>query len=86
MLTALNSVSINLHKGETLGLLGPNGAGKSTAFNILSTNIPASSGSILFHNKTINNNKEFYKNTGIVFQEDIMWDDVSVLNHFRIFS
>jgi len=34
---ALNNVSVNLYKGETLGLLGPNGAGKSTLFNILST-------------------------------------------------
>lgn len=35
-LTAVNQVSIDLHKGEIVGIIGPNGAGKTTFFNILS--------------------------------------------------
>jgi branched-chain amino acid transport system ATP-binding protein len=34
-LQVLNSVSIQVHAGETVGLLGPNGAGKTTLINII---------------------------------------------------
>lgn len=34
-LQVLNSVSIRVHPGETVGLLGPNGAGKTTLINII---------------------------------------------------
>lgn len=41
---ALDSVSIDLKKGQIIGLLGPNGAGKSTLMKILTGYIPADSG------------------------------------------
>lgn len=34
-LQVLDSVSIQIHSGETVGLLGPNGAGKTTLINII---------------------------------------------------
>jgi ABC-2 type transport system ATP-binding protein len=34
-LTALNSLSLTLNRGQILGLIGPNGAGKTTAIKIL---------------------------------------------------
>ncbi len=34
-LSALNSVSMSVARGEIFGLIGPNGAGKTTLFNIL---------------------------------------------------
>lgn len=33
--TVVNSVSLNISKGEIVGLLGPNGAGKSTSFYMI---------------------------------------------------
>lgn len=42
---ALNGITLKVEKGEILGLLGPNGAGKTTAMRILTSFIPATSGS-----------------------------------------
>lgn len=41
---ALSSVSLSVERGTVLGLLGHNGAGKTTLVNILTTTLPASSG------------------------------------------
>lgn len=45
-LTALNQVSVNLQLGELHAVIGTNGAGKSTLINILSGEIPPSSGRV----------------------------------------
>ncbi len=42
---ALKEVSFEAHPGEIVGVLGPNGAGKTTTLRILSTLLPATSGS-----------------------------------------
>jgi ABC-2 type transport system ATP-binding protein len=57
---ALNSLSIDIKKGETFGLLGPNGAGKTTLLKILKGLIKPSSGHFSIENiitdfKTYNN-------------------------------
>jgi len=45
-IVAVNDVSFEIHKGETLGFIGPNGAGKSTVVNCLTGYLPATSGTI----------------------------------------
>ncbi len=45
-LVAVNEVSIELARGSVHALIGTNGAGKSTLINLLSGEIPASSGSV----------------------------------------
>ena len=52
-LLALNNVSFEIQEGEVVGLIGPNGSGKSTAFNVITGNLPASSGSIIFEGEDI---------------------------------
>ena len=68
--TALKGVSIDIPKGSFFGLLGRNGAGKSTMVNIISSLIPASSGSISVAGYDLNQQPERCKQQlGIVPQE-----------------
>ncbi len=43
---AVDDISFELKKGEIVGFLGPNGAGKSTTMKIITTYLPATSGSV----------------------------------------
>ena len=52
-LMAVNDVAIELERGRLHAVLGPNGAGKTTLINLLSGELPATSGSIRYKNEDI---------------------------------
>lgn len=52
-LCAVDRVSLELFQGEVHAILGPNGAGKSTLVNLLSGDLEASEGSVLFEGSDI---------------------------------
>src|ERR1022692_3776443 len=54
-LTAVDNVSLQLVTGELHAVIGPNGAGKSTLINLLSGDLPSSSGSIHLNGLEISN-------------------------------
>lgn len=43
---AIEDVSLDIRKGETLGLIGPNGSGKTTLVNVLSGFVPPTAGTM----------------------------------------
>jgi branched-chain amino acid transport system ATP-binding protein len=47
-LVAVSEVSLDLHVGEVHVVIGPNGAGKSTLTNLLSGDLPPTSGEVMF--------------------------------------
>ncbi|MBG6073151.1 MULTISPECIES: ABC transporter ATP-binding protein [unclassified Polaromonas] len=52
-LAAVNDVSIDLMRGRIHAVIGPNGAGKSTLTNLLSGDLPPTSGSVLLGGQDI---------------------------------
>jgi branched-chain amino acid transport system ATP-binding protein len=52
-LQVCNNISTRLEAGEALGILGPNGAGKTTLMNLISGELPVSSGKIIFQGQDI---------------------------------
>ena len=45
--TAVNNISLEVHRGETIGLVGPNGAGKTTTIKMIAKILKPSAGRIL---------------------------------------
>ena len=52
-ITAVDSVSIQLHAGEILGIIGPNGAGKTTLFDLISGFLTPDAGRTLLEGRDI---------------------------------
>jgi len=52
-LAAVSDVSLACEMGQVHAVIGPNGAGKSTLINVLSGDLPASAGQVLFDGRDI---------------------------------
>ena len=52
-LAANDRINISLRRNQVHALLGPNGAGKSTLINLLSGDIPATSGQVIYRDRDI---------------------------------
>jgi branched-chain amino acid transport system ATP-binding protein len=52
-LVAVSDVSLDLHVGEIHVVIGPNGAGKTTLTNLLSGDLPPTSGEVMFEGRDI---------------------------------
>jgi len=84
---AINTISLNVKKGEIFGLLGPNGAGKSTLINILSTVLKADTGEIFLNGMDLNSDQEKSKQIiGIVPQEISLYDNFSAYDNLLFFG
>ena len=82
--TALNTVNLDVKKGEILALIGPNGAGKTTVFNVITGVYKATSGSITFDGIALKNQKRFQITAlGIArtFQNIRLWGDMKTLEN-----
>ena len=71
---AIDGVSLNIHKGETLGLVGESGSGKSTMGRMIMRLETPTEGRILFDGEDINRLskgklKAFRKDVQIIFQD-----------------
>jgi branched-chain amino acid transport system ATP-binding protein len=91
-LAAVNDVSLDLHQGRIHAVIGPNGAGKSTLTNLLSGDLPPSSGTITLGVVDITGKKpekissiglgRSYQKTNI-FQPFTVWENVRIAAQSR---
>ncbi len=83
-LTALDSVTFEIKRGEILGLIGPNGAGKTTCFNVMTGVYRPTSGHIIFDGMTLRRQRKFQiTRLGIArtFQNIRLFDEMTALEN-----
>jgi ABC-type branched-subunit amino acid transport system ATPase component len=83
---AVDSLSMDLKKGEIVGLIGPNGAGKTTVLNMISKVTPLDSGDILLDGESLKRMPPHeVSSLGIsrTFQEIHLFRGLSVLSNTK---
>ncbi len=87
-LKALDSVDIDMKKGEVLCIIGPNGAGKTTLFNCITGFLRPTSGNIVYDGGTELTGKKPYQIAGCgiyrSFQNLALFNQLSVLENMLI--
>ncbi|MBN2135564.1 MAG: ABC transporter ATP-binding protein [Acidobacteria bacterium] len=72
---AVDSLDLEIKRGEIFGFLGPNGAGKTTTIRLICGIIKADSGSVQFAENGNRSDKQTYKELiGFCPQELVTWD------------
>lgn len=84
---ALDSLSLEIRKGEIFGLLGPNGAGKTTTVKILTTLTKPDKGTGFINGiDIIHNPFEIKKIIGVVPQENNLEKELTVYENLLIYG
>lgn len=87
--TILNSVSLQLAKGEIKVLIGPSGGGKSTLLQCINCLVMPDSGNIQLENKHINftSKQDLYRlrqQVGMIFQDFNLFDHLTAIDNITI--
>jgi branched-chain amino acid transport system ATP-binding protein len=86
-LVAVNQVGIELKRGEIHAVIGTNGAGKSTLINLLSGEIPVSSGDIEILGKVVTNWSQPIRakiGIGRSYQRNTIFPELTVFENCRL--
>ncbi len=75
---ALDSVSLQIRRGEFYTLLGPSGCGKTTTLNIVGGFIPISQGQVLINGRPVQNDPPYRRNVNTVFQNYALFPHMTV--------
>lgn len=87
---ALNSIDMEVHKGEFLAVMGPSGSGKTTLLNLISTIDKPTAGKIFFEGvdlSTIKNSElaKFRRDkVGFIFQDFNLLDNMSIMDNIAL--
>jgi ABC-2 type transport system ATP-binding protein len=77
-LVAVESLSVEIEKGEIFGLLGPNGAGKTTSIKMITGLLKPDSGRVLINGENMDG-RENRQLVGLCPQELVLWNNLTCL-------
>lgn len=84
---SVDSVNINVKRGEIYGLLGRNGAGKTTTMRMLMNLTKPTSGEIeLFGNRKYKNSKDVYNRIGSIIEYPGFYENLTGEENLNIFA
>jgi ABC-2 type transport system ATP-binding protein len=82
---AVDSLDLEIYKGEIFGLLGPNGAGKTTLIRMLVGLLESTSGTILFNGEEISpSSSKLRRLIGYVPQDLVIWKGLTTYENLHV--
>jgi ABC-2 type transport system ATP-binding protein len=85
--TAVDSINLEVRKGEVFGFLGPNGAGKSTTIRMLCGLLKPTSGHAAVAGFDVSHEPEAVRqNIGYMSQKFSLYNDLKVIENIRLFA
>ncbi|HVN15414.1 MAG TPA: ABC transporter ATP-binding protein [Anaerolineales bacterium] len=85
--TAVDHLSLQVHRGETYGLIGPDGAGKTTTTRLLLGLLSRTEGtSSILGFDSIRSPYEIRERTGYITQQFVLPADLTVMENMRFFA
>ncbi len=86
-LTAVDTISLSVLRGETLGILGPNGAGKTTTLEMMEGLKPITSGTIHLDGKDVAKETQAVKaEIGVQLQSSNFFENLSLIELIETFG
>src|SRR5262249_23585852 len=78
---AVESLSLEIGRGELVGLLGPSGSGKTTTLRMVAGFVAPSSGRILLDGEDVTGLPAHQRNIGMVFQSYALFPHLTVIEN-----
>jgi len=83
-ITAVDSLTLDVHQGEVFGLLGPNGAGKTTSISMMCGLLEPDSGDIFIRGLPVHGGQVRVRTrVGMCPQETILWEKLTCLEQLE---
>lgn len=87
LVVAAAGLNLSVRAGEALGIVGPNGAGKSTLFNVISGDLIASGGRVVFDGVDVTRHNSFRRTRagmGRTYQVPRPFDQMTVFENVLV--
>ncbi|MDR3573543.1 MAG: ABC transporter ATP-binding protein [Anaerolineaceae bacterium] len=86
-ITAVDSLSLQVGRGETYGLIGPDGAGKTTTVRVLLGLLTRSAGeSSILGFDSMNDSYQIRQRIGYIAQQNVLPKDMTVMENMKFFA